>query len=555
MRTYVAVLAAAGLLATGSAQAAAPRITLSASTFTVFYGHAVTLAGRISSHQAGRPVSIYARLYASPKVRRTHIVRTGAGGRYSVKVSPSIATFYTARWSTAHSNGIRIDVAPRLAVSEAGDGRIWVQVSPAYQFSGKQVQLQRRVGGGWQTVAQKPIAAFPSTAAIFSPLGRSGTVRAAFSVNEAGKGYLGSVSHPFIYKAYAVTLLPQSLKVLYGNSVLLAGRVQNGQVGEAVTLVARPYGQSSMHLATVSTGIGGSWRYRVTPRIATSYQAHLGITAASPRLTVGVKPLVTARELPSGRISVQVTAARSFRGRQVKLQQLSSGAWQTVAQQPLGPGSKTVFAVPLASSKVRVAFSVNQAGRGYLGSTSHLLAYHGHALALAVSAYKVLYGHTLTISGRIASGHAGQQVVITAWPYGKSSPHRVATLTTGAKGRFAVTVEPAIQTAYTAVSGLSASRRLTVGVKPALSIRELGNGSVWAHVSAPRSLRGRQLQLQQRLPGGRWHTIQQRPLDSSSTAVFSAPSKAMKLRTALSVNEAGVGLLGSVSHVLAFQST
>jgi hypothetical protein len=333
--------------------------------------------------------------------------------------------------------------------------------------------------------------------------------------------------------------------------------VQNGAVGEAVTLDAWPYGHSApTHIATVSTGIGGAWHYRVTPRIATSYQAHLGITESSERLTVGVLPLITARELPSGRIAAQVSAARSFRGRLVKLQQRASGnTWRTVVQQPLGAGSKTVFATPLATSKVRVTFSVNEAGKGYLGSVSHVLAYHGHALALAVSAYKVLYGNTLTVSGRISSGRAGERVVITAWPYGNSSPHRVATMTTGAKGRFSVTVKPGIETAYSASSGLSASRRVTVGVEPALSIRELGNGDVWAHVSAIRPLRGRLLQLQRRMPGGRWQTIQKRALDRSSTAVFNAPASSMTLRAALSVNEAGAGLLGSVSHILAFQAT
>jgi len=330
----------------------------------------------------------------------------------------------------------------------------------------------------------------------------------------------------------------------------------NGESGKTVTVDARPYGRSApTRVASLTTGSGGTWRLRVAPRIATTYQAHFGLTEASARVTVGVKPLVTARELPSGRIAAQVTAARSFRGRQVKLQQRSSGTWRLVAQQPLGPGSKTTFALPLASSTVRVAFSVNQAGKGYLGSTSHAIAYRGHALALTVSVYKVTYGNQLRISGRIASGRAGQRVVITAWPYGHSSPHRVATVTTGARGRFAVTVKPGIQTTYAASSGLAASRKLTVGVAPALSIRELGNGSIWAHVAAIRSLRGRQLQLQQRMPGGRWQTIERRNLDRSSTAVFDAPASSTRLRTALSVNQAGVGLLGSVSRVLAFQAT
>jgi hypothetical protein len=50
--------------------------------------------------------------------------------------------------------------------------------------------------------------------------------------------------------------------------------------------------------------------------------------------------------------------------------------WQTIAKRGLSTRSSTTFALHVAAnSMVRVAMSVNQAGAGYLGSTSHSLLY------------------------------------------------------------------------------------------------------------------------------------------------------------------------------------
>lgn len=558
MRSFVALVALAALLATtGAAQgSSASSLSLSVSSFKAMYGHHVTISGRISSRQAGRHVSIYANPYGSAKLHRIHVVMTGAGGRFSIKVAPSIATSYEARWSTATSRTLTVGVQPRVNAIEGGDGRIWVGVTPTNRFVHRSVELQQLSGGVWRTTTRKRLGAY-STANL-GPFAKSATVRIAMSVNEAGAGFLGTTSHPINYRAYAVTLMPQSSEVIWGKTVELAGRVQNNQLGATVTIDAWPYGQSSpVELATVATSIKGEWQYRALPTIDTTYQAHLGSTDVSQRVTVGVAPMVTVSELGNGKISARVTASRSFAGRQVKLQQLTGRVWRTVAQARLDAQSTAIFDTPLATSRVRVAFSVNEAGKGYRGSTSHMLAYHSHGLAIALSTYRVLYGSTLTLRGRIANGQAGERVAITAWPHGASAPHKVATVMTIADGRWSAQVRPAIETSYAASAGLAASRRLTVGVEPMLTMRELGNGNVWAHVAVGRSLNGRMLQLQQRMPGGAWKTIQKRALDHSGTTVFAAAKlgAAAKIRTALSVNQAGAGLLGAFSHALTYQAT
>ena len=56
-------------------------------------------------------------------------------------------------------------------------------------------------------------------------------------------------------------------------------------------------------------------------------------------------------------------------------QLMGGGLWSTVAQQPLDRSMTAVFAPPLPSAHVRVALSVNQAGKGLLGSVSHTFVY------------------------------------------------------------------------------------------------------------------------------------------------------------------------------------
>ena len=93
-------------------------------------------------------------------------------------------------------------------------------------------------------------------------------------------------------------------------------------------------------------------------------------------MLVNVRPTITVRQLGNGRIQAHVAASKSFRGRMVQLQRLLGNGWQTIAKQPLHAGNATSFAVSLPNSVIRVAMSVNQAGSGFMGSTSHAVHYH-----------------------------------------------------------------------------------------------------------------------------------------------------------------------------------
>ena len=172
-------------------------------------------------------------------------------------------------------------------------------------------------------------------------------------------------------------------------------------------------------------------------------------------------------------------------------------------------------------------------------------------VSLRPSALTVLYGHRVTLDGRIPGGRAGQHVAILAHPYGRPA-FRIGVATTDAAGRFRFVANPTILTAYTARSAGGRSGPVVVDVRPTIVVRELGNGRVWTHVASAAFLFGRSVQLQLLL-GSSWKTIDKHRLSSSATTIFSKGlTPASKLRVAMSVNQAGAGYVGSASHPITY---
>ena len=76
-----------------------------------------------------------------------------------------------------------------------------------------------------------------------------------------------------------------------------------------------------------------------------------------------------------------------------------------------------------------------------------------------------------------------------------------------------------------------------------------------AHVDAGRSLKGRDVQVQQ-LVEGQWKTVAKMPLNGGNEAIFSAdqlPGGTSQLRIAMSVNQAGAGYMGAFSEPFVYQ--
>jgi hypothetical protein len=378
VRTLLILLAGLALVPSALASGGAHEtLSLSASAVRALYGDRVTLSGRITGRPvAGRAITIEAWPYGASAPNRLAVVHTDASGEWTLKVGPKIETAYQAGTPAATSPHLVIGVAPVIAVHSLGLGRVGVEVVAARHFAGRAIEIQRRTPAGtWETVGHARLN--PTSMAVLTPPGPAGTMRIAMSVNEAGAGYLGAASDAFAYRPTVLELKPESFKVEYGSRVALAGRLVNGPSGEDVEILAWQYGHSApKKIGTLTTGQDGRFTLSVRPLILTTYEARLGDAFKSPRVPIDVRPLASVRELGGGAVAVHVLAAKSLRGRQVQLQRLVRGhGWVTIAKEPLNAGSTAVFTLPLAPMAVRVAMSVNQAGAGYLGTTSHLLVY------------------------------------------------------------------------------------------------------------------------------------------------------------------------------------
>jgi hypothetical protein len=173
-----------------------------------------------------------------------------------------------------------------------------------------------------------------------------------------------------------VTLAARSQRVVFGRGVMLSGLVPNRRAGETVTVFAEEFGRGSPRaIATVVTGAGGAWFYLARPAILTSYIANWnGVTSRATR--VGVRPRITFRRIGRARFLTRVVAARSFRGRLVRLQRrTSAGRWVMVKRVRLNRRSTARFRTRLRRGTFRIVMSVNQAGPGYLAGISRTIVY------------------------------------------------------------------------------------------------------------------------------------------------------------------------------------
>ena len=372
----------------------------------------------------------------------------------------------------------------------------------------------------------------------------------------AAAALVATFAVPAAAAAPGVTMVvkPSTHAVLYGKSVTLSGRVYGKAGHVAVQVLAWRYGHSSpQRVATVHTDLKGRFSVQVKPRAQTKYLVR-DTVEVERTVVVRVEPALTIKELGDGRIHAKVAAGRSMKNRVVELEQLRGGAWHVVQKAKLTSSSSTTFMPTAQSGQLRLALSVNQAGAGLLGATSHAMVYHAYAVTLEPTDFKVLYGHSTTLSGRIWNGHAGESILIEEWLYGSSAPRKLATVRTGAHGTWSIKVSPHKQTVYQARWGtLHASARERVGVAPAISLRRVSGHRVFTHVSIGRSMAGHTVKLQRLVSPGVWQTVEQGFLNRNGDAVLAANLPASTLRVALSVNEAGAGYLAGFSRSLRYR--
>ena len=175
----------------------------------------------------------------------------------------------------------------------------------------------------------------------------------------------------------SVTISVSRPSVVYGGSVTLSGKVSASKAGETVDVLAEANGASSFSsLGSLSTTAGGKWTDLVKPTIETAYRATWK-SATSSTVTVKVRPLITLTliNLASGRFSTKATAARSFAGKFVLVQRLSSTGVATLKKVTLDASSSATFRVRLhqGRSRLRVVMPTSQTAPGYITGKSNVL--------------------------------------------------------------------------------------------------------------------------------------------------------------------------------------
>lgn len=171
-----------------------PGVTLEAQARSVVFGGRIRLSGVVPTHLSGEQVIIYSQPFGGGSFRSVTTVLTGADGTWAYLARPPIMTAYAASWRGGMSASVSISVHPQISLVRTRTGRFVVRALGGRPFVHRVVQVQRRVHGRWATVKRVRLGAGSrAVLTLWLPKGRS-SLRATFSINQAGVGFLGGTS-------------------------------------------------------------------------------------------------------------------------------------------------------------------------------------------------------------------------------------------------------------------------------------------------------------------------------------------------------------------------
>jgi hypothetical protein len=125
----------------------------------------------------------------------------------------------------------------------------------------------------------------------------------------------------------------------------MTGGIGLSRVGQAVTIHIQPYGRAES-TKTVMTDSDGIFEFTYQPKIRTEFSAEWSGGRSEQEPQVNVRPKVVFNVINARRnyYSVRVSALRSYAGKVVRIQRLSSkGAWVTTKRVRLNARSRASF--------------------------------------------------------------------------------------------------------------------------------------------------------------------------------------------------------------------
>jgi plastocyanin len=178
------------------------------------------------------------------------------------------------------------------------------------------------------------------------------------------------------------------------------------------------------------------------------------------------------------------------------------------------------------------------------------------SLSLNLSQPIVVYGSTVMLTGRASNVAPGTDVTLWEQKWGAPSPVQLAVVQTNSDGSFGYSTLPNMFAYYTAsfptLTGTVKSSSVTVQVEPKVSLLT-GTKAGYLHiqVAAGKSMNGHHVFLQRLSPYGQWVNVKAFTLTTGSGFGFRPlkwlPKGMSRIRISLSVNQAGIGLLGAYS--------
>ncbi|HEY6960833.1 MAG TPA: cupredoxin domain-containing protein [Gaiellaceae bacterium] len=216
------------------------------------------------------------------------------------------------------------------------------------------------------------------------------------------------------------------------------------------------------------------------------------------------------------------------------------------------------FVSPILKPRAKYSFTFNAAGTYGYSDELHprlkgtvVVKGAPPTLTLQSSAQYSVAGDKVTLSGIVSSHKPNEQVQIFYQPYPAPNAILRTTVLTTTGGAFTFTVAPGILTTYQATWKGAYAAPTTIQVQPRLT---LGKSGAWLiHAYGGHGLAGRYVQFQRlNTSTGQWVTLRKVQLNSRSGArvAVALPKGVNHLRLAMSVNEAGAGLLGAVTQPL-----
>ena len=190
--------------------------------------------------------------------------------------------------------------------------------------------------------------------------------------------------HPTLKGTVRVTGNPPSVSIgvtppiaTWGTAVRISGAISPAAVGDTVSVYAQPYPQASfIKLADIQTTTNGLYDYTHRPEILTAYKVRWK-GKDSAVVTTAIAPSLSLARATQRWMVVRARAAKSFSGRWVYIQRLNAfGQWVSLRKVTLNRQSTQRFLVrtlPRGTSRIRAYMTTNQAGAGYVFSSSSTL--------------------------------------------------------------------------------------------------------------------------------------------------------------------------------------